>query len=119
MVDEPHTSQRDHAGQQNVRERPHEDAEQMRERAQYLGARLQKLAARSIKRPDHCHQDQDQQQLLPQRPLLPRLSCELADLIDRPGPDQLDKAENRCDPLVQKFQEFVENLFHELDPLGI
>src|SRR4029077_11853040 len=61
-------------------------------------------------------QDQDQKKLLPQRPFLPRHRHQLADLVDRPGPDDFDEAENRRNTLMQEFQELIENLFHGQNP---
>ena len=95
-----------------MRQSSHEHAKQMCECAQYCRACLQKLAARSVKRPDHSHKDQDQKKLLPQRPLLPRHGHQPADLIDRPAPDEFDEAEDRRNPVMQEFQELIENLFH-------
>src|SRR2546429_38484 len=43
-----------------MRQSSHEHAKQMCECAQYCRACLEKLAARSVKRPDHSHKDQDQ-----------------------------------------------------------
>src|SRR5882757_1461704 len=88
----------------------------MREGAQYRRTGLQELPARSIKCPDHSRQDQDQKKLLPQRPFLPRHRHELADLVDRPGPDQFDEAEDLRDPFAQEFQELIKNLSHIQDP---
>src|SRR5712664_2811190 len=54
----------------------------------------------------------EQQNLLQQRPLLPGHGHELGDLVDGPGPDQFDQMEDRRNPLLQEFQELIENLFH-------
>ena len=88
----------------------------MCEGAQYRCTGLQEFPARSIKRPDHSRQDQDQKKLLPQRPFLPRHRHELADLLDRPSPDDFDETEDRRNPVVQEFQELIKNLFHIQDP---
>jgi hypothetical protein len=37
---------------------------------------------------------------------------QLADLVDRPVPDQLNKSKDRRNALLQKVQELIENLFH-------
>jgi hypothetical protein len=68
-----------------------------------------------VKRPEHGGQDQHQQYLLPDWPFRPWHGHQLADLVDREGPDQLDEMEDCSDPLLQEFQELVEDLLHGRD----
>ena len=112
VIDEPHASKRDNAGQHDMRQSPHQHAKQIREGGQYRRTCKQQFAAYPVKRPDHCRQDQDQKKLLPQRPLLPWRARQSADLIDRPAPDQFDEAEDRRNSLMQKCLKLIENLFH-------
>src|SRR5262249_30275092 len=81
----------------------------------YRSAGFQEFAACPVQRPDHRSQDQHQQNLFPDRPFLPRHGHQLADLVDREGPDDLDEMEDGSDPLLQEFQELVEDLFHGRD----
>src|SRR6266496_4408249 len=57
--------------------------------------------------------DQDQQDQLQHRPILPWYRQEPADLVNRPVPDELDKMENCGDSLLQKVQYLVENVVHD------
>jgi hypothetical protein len=112
VIDEPRAAKRDNTSQHDVRQSSHEHAKQMCEGAQYRCAGVEELPAYLEKRPDHSRQDQDQQNLLSQRPLLPRHGRELADLVHRPHPDELDEAEDGRNPIMQEFQKLIEHLFH-------
>src|SRR6516165_2884742 len=100
-----------------MRQRSDERAQQACECSQYRHAGSEKLSASPEKRPDHSSQDQHQQNLLPQRPLLPGHGHELADLVDGPGPDQLGKMKNCSNAFLQEFQQLIENLFHAQTPV--
>jgi hypothetical protein len=112
VVDQPHASQGYNSGKKYVGERLDKHAKQACKCGQYCCTCFQQLSACSEKHPDHASQDQDQQKLLPQRPLLPWHGHELADLIDGPSPDQLDEMKDRSNALLQEFQQLIENLFH-------
>jgi hypothetical protein len=61
---------------------------------------------------NHCRDDKDQQDLLPKRPTIPRHLEYPGYLVDRPGPDEPDKSEDRRDTLLQELQQLIENLLH-------
>src|ERR1700680_653425 len=98
-----------------MRQSSHQHAKQIREGAQY---RRQLATDRGPlgKAPRSLPPGSGQKKLLPQRPLLPRHGRQSSDLIDRPGPDEFDEAEDRRNPVMQKFQELIENLFHDQVP---
>src|SRR5712691_10429190 len=112
MVDDPHAAERDDPGQQDARQRMHERDEQGRKRRQDpLGGQPQ-LPGGTVERPDHGDRNDDQQDDLQQRPILPWRRRELGDLVDGPIPDEPDEAEDRSDPLLQEVQDLIENLMH-------
>src|SRR5215510_5779845 len=73
---------------------------------------LQKLPTCPVERPEYRSQNQDQENLFQQRPLLPGYGHKFADLVDGPGPDQFDKTKDRSNALLQEFQQLIEDLFH-------
>jgi hypothetical protein len=79
---------------------------------QYAHSRLPKLDAGFEYDESHCHDDKDQQDLLPQRPTVPRHLEYSGYLVDRPRPDDLDKSEDRSDALLQELQQLIEKLLH-------
>src|SRR6266702_4628212 len=112
MVDDPHAAERDDPGQQHAGQGMHERDEQGRKRRQDpLGGQPQ-LPGGTIERPDHGNRNDDQQDDLQERPILPRRRRELADLVDRPIPDEPDEVEDRGDSLLQESQDLIENLMH-------
>ena len=112
-VEDPDAAERDEAGQHDARQGLHQRAEQGRERGQRTLARLEQLLAGPIERSHHARRDHHQQDLLPQRPILPRRLEHPADLPDRPGPDQLHELEDRRDALLQELQYLIEDLLHD------
>src|SRR6266566_6959237 len=89
-----------------------EDDEQGCKRCQYPFGGLPQLPCDCEQRPDDGRGDQDQQNQLQQRPVLPRYRQEPADLVHRPVPDELDKMEYCGDSLLQKVQYLVEDGVH-------
>ena len=116
MINEPSTAKRNNAGQHHMRQRLDKHTKQTCERPQYRRPGPQQLPNHSVKRQNYCNKDQNQQKLLPQGPVLPWRGHELADLVDRPSPDKLDKPEDRGNSVSQESQKLIENLLHGNDP---
>src|SRR6266487_5119171 len=90
-----------------------EDDEQGGKRRQYPFGGLPQLPCDREQNPNDRSGDQDQQDQLQHRPILPWYRQEPADLVNRPVPDELDKMENCGDSLLQKVQYLVENVVHD------
>src|SRR6185437_504073 len=108
VVDDPYAAERDDARQEDVGQRLHQRAEKTREGSEDRRTCGQKLHARPVERPSHRSDDQDQQDLLPYWPILPGHGHEPCDLVDGPGPDQLDEMKDRRNALMQESQELIE-----------
>src|SRR5262249_7895907 len=112
VVDRPQASQRDSSCEQHRGERHYESDEQARKGSQDLYSRRPKFDRGLVYDENHCRDDKDQQDLLPEWPTIPWHLEYFCYLVDRPRPDEMDKSEDRGDTLLQELQQLIENLLH-------
>src|SRR5215468_6515347 len=64
------------------------------------------------------HSYDDEQDLFPERPILPRHMRKLCDLVGRPRPDEMNEPEDLGNAPLQELQKLIENLLHGRTLLG-
>src|ERR1700730_8388576 len=113
MVEKPHATHGDEPGEYHSGEGSHEHTEKCCECPKYAFACFEELLGGLVQGPNDASYDEEEEDLLPKRPALPRRLHDLSYLADRPRPNHLHKTKNCRDALLEKLDQLVEELHHD------